>query len=187
MKKIIVLLLLSTIAYQSCKKAEKEIDKIEIAKKFYVAIDNSNHSKVTGLITEEFTTIDDGYEQKYTRNEYAEWVKWDSVFQPTYEILKIEKVDDIVKAKISKIDKRISFLHDQPIIMNETILLDGNRIMSVERTSVSFNVEKFIKRRDEFVSWVEENHPDLNGFLHDQTLSGGIKYLKAIELFKVNQ
>ncbi|MEW2921127.1 MULTISPECIES: hypothetical protein [unclassified Allomuricauda] len=129
MKKIIVLLLLSTITYISCEKAEKETDKIEIAKKFYVAIDNSNHSKVTGLITEEFTTIDDGYEQKYVQNKYAEWVKWDSVFQPTYEILKIEKDDDIVKAKISKIDKRISFLHDQPIIMNETILFDGDRIV----------------------------------------------------------
>ena len=86
-----------------------KFDKLEIAKKFYVAIDNSNSAEITELITESFTTNDDGFEQKYNGNEYVEWVKWDSVFQPTYEILKIKEENGIVRAEISKTDKRISF------------------------------------------------------------------------------
>jgi hypothetical protein len=47
-----------------------------------------------------------------------------------------------------------------------------------------FNVEKFVKNRDELVNWISENHPELNGFLNDQTKSGGLYYLKAIQLYK---
>ena len=184
MNKTIVSLLLLTIGIISCKNPKKESDKLEIAKEFYIAIDNSNPSKTTELITERFMTIDDGFEQKYSGNEYAEWVKWDSVFQPTYEILKIEKENGIVKAKISKTDKRISFLHHDPIITEEIIQFEGNKIKKINRTSASFDVEKFVKNRDELVNWITENHPELNGFLNDQTKSGGMNYLKAIKLYK---
>ena len=184
MNKTIVILLLLTIGIISCKNPEKESDKLEIAEKFYIAIDNSNPSKATELITERFTTIDDGFEQNYSGNEYAEWVKWDSVFQPNYEILKIEKENGIVKAKISKTDKRISFLHHEPIITDEIIQFEGNKIKNIKRTSALFNVEEFVKNRDELVNWIAENQPELNGFLNDQTKSGGLNYLKAIELYK---
>ena len=184
MNKLTVFLLLITIGITSCKNSEKELDKLEIAKKYYVSINNSNPSETTELITESFTTIDDGFEQKYSGNEYAEWVKWDSVFQPTYEILEIGQENGTVKAKISKIDKRISFLHHEPIITNETIQFEGNRIKNINRTSASFNVEKFVKNRDELVNWITENQPELNGFLNDQTKSGGMNYLKAIELYR---
>lgn len=183
MNKLPVLFLFVTIGIYSCKNSEKEFDKLEIAKKFYAAIDDSNPIETTGLITEEFTTTDDGFEQKYTRNEYAEWVKWDSVFQPTYEILKIEEVDGVVKAKISKTDSRISFLHHEPIITDEIIQFGDNKINSIKRYSASFNVERFVKNRDELVNWIVENHPELNGFINDQTKSGGVNYLKAIDLY----
>jgi hypothetical protein len=186
MSRAIVLLLLLTIGISSCKNSEKEFDKLEIAIHFYTAMNNSNPSKTTELITESFTTIDDGFEQEYNANEYAEWVKWDSVFQPTYEILKIKKENGIVKAKISKTDKRISFLHHNPIITEEIIQFEGKKIKEIHRTSASFNVEEFVKNRDELVNWIAENHPELNGFLNDQTKSGGMNYLKAIELYSNN-
>jgi hypothetical protein len=182
--KSIILLLLLTIWIFSCKNSEKGFDKLDIAKKFYIAIDNSNPSKTKELITENFTTKDDGFEQKYSGNEYAEWIKWDSIFQPTYEIIKIEQKNGTVSAKISKIDKRISFLHQEPIITNEIIQFENNKITNINRVSASFNVERFVKRRDELVSWIAENHPELNGFLNDQTITGGKKYMKAIELYR---
>ncbi len=184
MNKFTVILFLITIGIISCKNPEKKPDKLEIAKKFYIAIDNSNPSKTTELITEKFTTIDDGFEQKYSGNEYAEWVRWDSVFQPTYEILKIEKENGIVKAKISKTDKRISFLHHEPIITDEIIQFEDNKIKNINRTSTSFNVEEFVKNRDELINWIDKNHSELNGFIYDQTKTGGVNYLKAIELYK---
>lgn len=183
MNKFPVFLVLTSIGLFSCKNTEKAYDQMEIAKNFYAALDNSNPSKTTDLITKTFTTIDDGFEQNYSGSDYAEWVKWDSVFQPTYEILKIEKENGIVKAKISKTDKRISFLHNEPIITDEIIKFHNNKIISINRTSAVFKVDVFIKNRDVLVNWITENHPELNGFLNDQTKSGAITYLKAIELY----
>ena len=42
MNKITAFLIFITIGFFSCKNSEKESDKLEIAKKFYIAIDNSN-------------------------------------------------------------------------------------------------------------------------------------------------
>ncbi len=184
MNKLKVLVLSVIIGVTSCQNSETKLKKLEIAKKFYSAINNSNSSKITELISDVLYTIDDGYEQKFDQKTYAEWVKWDSVFQPNYEILQIKEENGVVKAKISKTDKRISFLHKDPIIMEEIIQFKDIKIKNVIRNSVSFKVEKFVKNRDSLVDWVSTNYPELNGFLYNQTKNGAINYLKAIELYK---
>ena len=128
---------------------------------------------------------EDDYEENFSEKGYIEWLNWDSVFDPTYKILEIEKENETVKAKISKMDKRIFFLHEEPMVWNEIIRFDNNKIISVERIQYEvFNVAKFLKNRDGLVSWIDENHPELNGFLNAQTKSVGMKYLKAIELYQ---
>jgi hypothetical protein len=113
-------------------------------------------------------------------------LKWDAVFAPTYKVLQIEQENEVIKAKISKIDKRIIFLHEGPIVTNEIIRFDTHKISSIERNNAVFNDTIFLKNRDKLSNWIDKNHPELNGFLHDQTETGGIKYLKAIELYKNN-
>jgi len=110
MNKTIILLLLLTIGFISCKNSEKEIDELVIAKKYYEILDKSNVSGIEILLTDSLLTKETeyDYEQKFSKKEYVEWLKWDSVFEPTYEILEIEQENGIVKAKISKMDKRIS-------------------------------------------------------------------------------
>lgn len=187
MDKFKVLLLLLTIGFISCKNSEKDTDKLEIAKQYYKILDNSDHSGIEAILTDSLLTKETeyDYEQIFSLKEYIDWLKWDSVFNPTYEILQIEQENEIVKAKISKIDTRISFLHEDPIVTNQIIRFDNNKIASIETTRyVNFNDSTFVKNRDDLVSWIEQNHPDLNGFLHDQTEAGGIKYLKAIDKYK---
>ena len=153
-------------------------------------MDSSNHSEMALLLADSLVTKETeyNYEQTFTLNEYVEWLKWDSIFDPTYKILQIEQEDEIVKTKISKIDKRISFLHQEPIVTNQIIRFDNDKIIGLETTVyVIFNDSIFVKNRDRLVNWIEENHPELNGFLYDQTKTGGLKYLKAIELYKNNQ
>ena len=187
MKKNPILYLLIIIGLISCKNSEKEIDTLEIANKYYRALDDSDTSAMANLLIDSLLTkeIEYGYEQTFTKSEYLEWLKWDSVFDPTYEILEMEQVDEYVKASISKIDKRISFLHQQPIVTSQVIRFDRDKIVSVETTEyVIFNDSIFVKNRDSLLSWIDENHPELNGFINDQTAPGGRQYLKAIELYQ---
>ncbi len=184
MNKTIVLLLLLTLGFVSCKNSEKEIDSIEIAKQYFNVLDNSDYSKMSNWFADSLTTIEGEYKQTYSKSGYFEFLKWDSVFDPNYEILEIEQKNGIVKAKISKMDKRISFLHEGPFITNQTITFQNEKIISVETEYVDFNETTWEKNRNALLSWIDENHPELNGFIYDQTESGGMKYLKAIELYK---
>lgn len=186
MHKTAILTLLIILAFFSCKHSEKEVDTLEIAKKYYDALDNSDASAMADLLTDSLVTKETAYdyEQTFSRSEYLEWVKWDSVFDPTYEVLRIEKEDEYIKATISKIDKRISFLHEQPIVTNQLIRFDHNKIVALETTEyIVFNDSTFVKNRGNLLSWIQENHPELNGFINNQTAPGGRQYLKAIELY----
>ncbi len=185
--KIIILSCSLVIGLISCENSEKQIDQLAIAKNYYKALDNSDDSGITHLLTDSLLTKETeyDYEQTFTLKEYVEWLKWDAAFDPNYEILEIAREGETVKAKISKIDKRISFLHEAPIVTNQVIRFENDKIISIETTQyVVFNDSLFIKNRDDLVSWVDENHPELNGFLYDQTEAGGMKYLKAIELYQ---
>ena len=180
MNRTVILSLLLIIGFISCKTSEREINRLEIAKNYYKALNSSDNLKMALLLTDSLVTKETEYNyvQTFSVEEFMEWLKWDAVFSPTYEILQMEQKDTIVKAKISKIDKRISFLHQVPIVTND-------KIISIETTEyIVFNDSTFVKNRDNIVSWIDENHPELNGFLHDQTETGGLKYLKAIELYK---
>lgn len=187
MSRIIIILSLIIIGFNSCKFYEKEIDKVEIAKKYYRALDHSDKTEIRLLLTDSLVTKETeyDYEQIFSLQEYMEWLKWDSVFDPTYDILQIEQEGEIVKAKISKIDQRISFLHEEPIVTNQVIRFDNDKIISIETVEyVIFNNSTFIENRDGIVRWIDKNYPELNGFIHDQTETGGLKYLKAIELYR---
>ncbi|WP_303318799.1 hypothetical protein Q4Q34_04910 [Flavivirga abyssicola] len=187
MNKIGFILFLLTIGFISCKNSEKEVDKLEIVKKYYEVLDKSNVSGIETLLTDSLLTRETeyDYEQTFSKKEYVEWLKWDSVFDPTYKILEIDQENGFVKAKISKTDKRISFLHKEPIVTNQVIRFENDKIISIETTKyVIFNDSVFVKTRDGLINWIDKIHPELNGFIHDQTKNGGMKYLKAIELYE---
>lgn len=190
MNKIITLSLLLTIGFVSCKTSEKEkvkeTSKLEIAKQYYKALDNSDGSEMATLLGDSIVIREnaDDYEERFSQNGYTVWLEWDSVFEPTYKILEIEEENEVVKAKISKIDKRIFFLTEEPMVWHEIVRFEHNKIVKVERVEYEvFNVEKFLKNRDGLVNWIDKNHPELGGFLNPQTKSVGMKYLKAIELY----
>jgi len=187
MNKILMLSLFISIGLVSCNNADKGIDKLEIAKLYYKALDNSNGSEMKVLLADSLITAipEYDYELTYSKDEYIEkWLKWDSIFDPSYELLEIEEQEEIVKAKISKIDKRIFFLQKEPFITNEILRFQKDNIIAVETEYLNFNEKVWERNKTELLSWIGENHPELNGFIYDQTMSGGLKYLKAIELYK---
>jgi len=185
MNKTIILLLI--IGLISCKPSDKEVSKLQIAQQYYNALDKSDASAIESLMADTIlmreTEYD--YEEVFTLDRYVEWLKWDSVFDPAYEILETEQENEIVRAKVSKIDTRISFLHQEPIVTNELIRFANGKIISIEKTKyVVFNEAVFVQTRDSLVSWIDKTHPELKGFIQDQTERGARNYLKAIELYK---
>ncbi|WP_438712539.1 hypothetical protein ACSTS3_09630 [Aquimarina muelleri] len=187
MNKTIALLLLLTIGFISCKNSEKEIDKLEIAKQYFKVLDNSNSSKMKDLLTDSLITSIPKYEYevRYSKNDYVEkWLKWDSVFEPTYKVLEVNLENGIVKAKVSKIDKRIFFFMQKPFLTNEILRFENDKIITIETEYLNFDEETWEKNRNGLLNWVSENHPELNGFIDDQTEVGGKKFLKALELYK---
>ncbi|WP_282081427.1 hypothetical protein [Aquimarina algiphila] len=184
MNRIIILLSFLTIAFLSCKTSKEEIDQLEIAKQYFKVLDNSDYTGIKIWFADSLITKEGEYKQVYSQNEYLEFLKWDSVFDPNYEILEIEQQDGIIKAKISKMDKRIFFLHEEPFITNQSIRFQKNKIVTVEIDYVNFNEKTWEKNKTKLLTWIDENHPELNGFIYDQTETGGIKFLKAIELYK---
>lgn len=186
MRTIKILLLFLIFGFCSCNTSEKEIDKLKIAKNYYNILDQSNVSKIKTLLTDSLITKETefNYTQTFTKNEYVDWLKWDSVFEPTYKILKIEEDNGTVIAKISKTDKRIKFLHKEPIVTNQVIYFENDKIIRIETTKyLIFNDSIFVSNREKLLDWIDKNHPELGEFINDQTKNGGLKYLKAIELF----
>lgn len=188
MNKVITLIVfVIVIGITSCKKAKEDNNNLELAKQYYTILDNSNDAQIGTLLTDSLLTRESeyDYEQTFSLAAYKEWLRWDAVFEPTYKILQIEEENGAVKVKVSKEDKRILFLHEEPIITNQTLRFNDNKIISIETSEyVHFNDSLFVKNRDRFLNWIDKNHPELNGFIYDQTQKGAIKYLKAIEVYK---
>ncbi len=186
MNRLLLLVLIIPIGFTSCKTAEKEIDRLDIAKEYYSVLASSDVSKIKGLVTDSLLTKETeyNYEQTFSLEDYVAWLQWDAVFEPTYEILQIAEEGETVKVTVSKIDQRIAFLHQKPIVTHQVLRFKKTKITSIETTKyVIFDDATFVKNRDSLVNWVAKEHPHLNGFIHDQTKEGGRKYLKAMALY----
>ena len=189
MNRILIISLILLVGLVSCKNSEKTIDKLQIAENYFVALDESNSVKIEGLLADSLiTTIPKyEYEVRYSKNDYLRnWLKWDSIFEPTYKVLEMNMVNGTVKAKVSKSDKRIIFFMGKSFVTNEILRFKGDKIIEIETEYINFDEETWGKNRTELLNWTKENHPELNLDLNInmQTESGGKKLLKAIELHK---
>ena len=177
-------LLLTVVGYKNTKT---DIDPLHLAKQYYNILDASDDIQIEGLLTDSLLTIESeyDYEQTFSLEEYKNWIKWDASFNPTYKILDLALENGLVKARISKIDKRILFLHEEPIVTHQVLRFKEDKIISIETTKYEvFNDSVFSQNRSKLLNWIDQNHPELNGFIHDQTEAGALKYLKALDLYK---
>ncbi|WP_438423720.1 hypothetical protein [Aquimarina macrocephali] len=188
MNRILIIFLTFLIGFTSCKNSEKTNDKLEVAEKYFVALDKSNSSEMKDLLNDSLITKIPKYkyEVRYSKNDYMEkWLKWDSVFEPTYKVLEMNLENGIVKAKVSKIDNRILFFMQKPFLTNEILKFENEKITTIETEYLNFDEETWGKNRNELLSWISENYPELKGFIDDQTEAGGKKFLKALNCIRI--
>lgn len=177
----LILLFAVLIGCQSSKTVEKE----QIARDYYHALDESNFERIAELQYDSIRIKEGPFNSTYTVSDYVNWLQWDSVFQPTYEILDAKLVDETVELSISKLCKRIEFLNGGPMVSKERMQFKDGKIYMLEIGEfTSFNAEQWNAQREDLVNWVKINHPELDGFINDQSLQGGLNYLKALELYQ---
>ncbi|WP_339788794.1 nuclear transport factor 2 family protein [uncultured Imperialibacter sp.] len=168
----------------SCTQ-KQSFDGFAATKAYFEALNESDYDEVTSLFLDSIRMREGIYTSVFSKQAYKHMFQWDSTFHPTYEIREIEQSGDTVLMQVSKTCTRIHFLHEEPTVTKERVVFQNGKILSIEIVDfVVFNDERWATNRAHLVSFVEENHPELNGFLHDQTKAGAIKYLKAIELYQ---
>ena len=176
------LLLSLLISTTQCR--DKHLAKSEIVKAYYKAYADSNFERLIPLITDSIIIAEGDYVTSYSLDSYYEQFKWDSVFQPTYEVIGLEDRNDQVIATVASSSIRYRFLDNDPLTCRFNISFKNDQISKIEVLeceSADWNIWE--ARRDTLVNWIGIEHPELDGFVHDLTMQGAINYLMAMELY----
>ncbi|WP_108424964.1 hypothetical protein [Flagellimonas amoyensis] len=184
LKKLVVPFLIMAILV-SCRDGAEKLDKTGIAENYIKALNASDFEQLVGLFQDSIRFNEMEYIRTFDKESYHSLFQWDSVFNPKYEILDIKEEGENLRLTISKECERIHFLHETPFISSEIMNIKEGKIHSIDIVEyVDFNDSLWIAKREDLVSWIEGHHPDLNGFIHDQTKQGAINYQKAMAFYR---
>lgn len=162
-----------------------QISKKEIVSEYYNARSEYNFKEIKELINDSLTVIDGDYKMEYSKESYYEVFKWDSIFQTTYDQIELQELDQQIIASVSLSSIRNRFLDNNEMTCKFKISFHSEKISKIESLDCkNADWEKWQKGVQSLVEWIEINHPELNGFIHDMTMNGAINYLKAIELYE---
>lgn len=121
----------------------------------------------------------------YSRENFYKKFKWDSVFQPIYKLVNIDKQGEQAVVTVTVDSTKLEFLHNNPLTCRYTFHFKSGKIAKIENlTCPEANWELWGRKVDSLVSWVKINHPELNGFIHDLTMQGAQNYIEAIDFYK---
>ena len=183
-KKITVLIFCIAMAI-SCGQKSKKIDKFQIAEDYIDALNASDYNQVVELFLDSIRFNEMDYIRTYTKEDYHSLFQWDSVFGPKYKILDLREDGDNLHLKVSKVCDRILFLQNSPFITHEIMKIKHGAIQRIDIAEyVDFNDSLWAANRENLVSWINEHHPELKGFIYDQTKEGALKFQKAMELYR---
>lgn len=168
----------------ACDFNKKEIDKEAIVKAYIDGLNTSNYDQVVGLFLDSVRFNEMDYRRTFSKQGYRDLFQWDSVFRPKYAILEIKGKDNELHLKVSKKCDRILFLQNKPFVTHEVMKIEEGKIQSIDVVEyLDFNDDLWVRNREQLVNWVSEHHPELDGFIYDQTKVGAQNFTKAMELY----
>lgn len=184
--KNIFLILLFLYCLAGCN--DQQVTQQKTVAKYYKARDAVNYDEIKTYLNDSITIIEGDYIMSYSLESYYEVFKWDSIFRTSYKIVALEEENNQVIVSVVLNSIRNEFLKNSSMTCQYKISLNSGRISKIESLrclGADWNIWQ--KERDSLVSWINENHPHLNGFINDMTMNGAINYLKAIELYKTDK
>ena len=176
--------LIISILLSSCLVEGEKARQEKLVKDYFTALNNDDFETALNIVNDSILISEGDFVLAKSKSELLVHFRWDSVFKPRYKVLELATVDKNMEAVIAKTCQRIRFLHDSAIVTKVTIDFKNNKITAIKTFDYKvFDFEKWQSKRDTLVQWIDENHPELSGFVYDQSLIGAKNYLKAIELF----
>lgn len=183
-KKITVLIFCIAMVI-SCGQKRKEIDRVQIAEDYIDALNALDYNQVVELFLDSIRFNEMDHIRTFTKEDYHSLFQWDSVFGPNYKILDLREDGDDLHLKVSKVCDRILFLQQKPFVTHEIMKIKDGAIYSIDVVEyVDFNDSIWADNRARLVSWVETHHPELDGFIYNQTKEGALNYQKAMEFYR---
>lgn len=183
-KSVFFIVLIISIFCLSCKK-DKNVDTVEVIKQYYQALNDNDYEKLSNLFYDSIRMKENDYIYAASKEDYYSKFQWDSVFQSKYEILELKEVEGGVEVEISKTDARILFLNEESNVNKEFFQFKEGKIIRNDILSyLVFNWDTWSYHRSKLIEWINENHPELSGFLQDQSKKGALNYLRAIKLYE---
>ncbi|WP_083631118.1 subclass B1 metallo-beta-lactamase [Labilibacter marinus] len=156
----------------------------QIINQYFEAFNKADLVSLNSLITNDFVMQEGSFVICNNRKSFATIFRWDSVFQPKFEVQKITPNESGAIVRIAKTGTRIQFLHDSPMVSDIHIKIIDHKLKTITINDyVKFDNEKWQGRLNDLKNWVSKHHPDLNGFERDLTKRGSQNYLKAIKLY----
>jgi hypothetical protein len=164
---------------------DKKLTHQETVTKYYNAFDLGDYNVIKTVISDSITIIGGDYVMPFTHDSFYKQFKWDSIFKPSYEIIELEEKNNQIIASVASKSLRYEFLKNNPLTCKFKISFNTGKISKIEDMEyINADWNIWQKERDSLVSWINNNHPELDGFIYDLTIKGAINYLKAIELYK---
>ncbi len=152
---------------------------------YFKALNARDFRQLSPLVSDSLKTTEMGYILTRDKAGFYTQFQWDSVFQAKYQVREINFRSDSVELVVSKICHRIAFLQDTALVYRVLFVFDANQIAEISTTGyISMDFSLWQARRDSLVAWIEQKHPELNGFVYKLSPEGAEKYLKAIELWR---
>jgi hypothetical protein len=160
----------------------------ETVTKYYKARDAVKYNDLVTCINENVTIIEGDYVMPYNQDGFYEVFKWDSIFQPSYKIIKLEERNDQIIASVALSSIRNEFLKNNSMTCQYKISFISGKISEIESLECKgADWQIWQKEVNSLVSWIKINHPILDGFINDMTMNGAMNYLKAIELYELDK
>lgn len=172
----------------SCNSKQKDMAHEQLVRDYFHGFNTGDYNLISNSISDSIKITEKEYVIVHARNDFHRHFQWDSVFAPKYNIIDLKVDGDCAIGTVSKTCKRIEFLQDSALVSNVSIYFSDNKISEIQTTEYVFlDYLKWQPRRDNLTSWIDENHPELSGFVSDISIKGAQNYLKAIALSKSNE
>ena len=160
----------------------------ETVTKYYLARNVGDFKALKECVNDSITITEGDYVMPYNTQSFYEVYKWDSIFQPTYEIVSLAEKEGEVLASITINSLRNSFLKNSNMTCDFKFSFEDQKISKIATMDcANANWAVWQKERDSLVNWISQNHPRLNGFINDMTMKGALNYLEAITLYEAKE